>query len=36
MSILIWLKRLKQRRLDDEDFEEEVRAHLLEGARSPT
>ncbi len=28
MSILIWLKRLKQRRLDDEDFEEEVRAHL--------
>jgi predicted permease len=28
MSILTWLKRLKQRRLDDEDFEEEVRAHL--------
>ena len=28
MSILAWLKRLKQRRLDDEDFEEEIRAHL--------
>src|SRR6187397_173604 len=28
MSILTWLKGLKQRRLDDEDFEEEVRAHL--------
>jgi hypothetical protein len=28
MSILAWLKGLKQRRLDDEDFEEEVRAHL--------
>ena len=28
MSIRAWLKRLKQWRLDDEDFEEEVRAHL--------
>ena len=28
MSIRAWLKRLKQWRFDDEDFEEEVRAHL--------
>ena len=28
MSIVAWLKRLKRRRLDDEDFKEEIRAHL--------
>ena len=28
MSILAWLKWLKRRRLDDEDFQEEIRAHL--------
>lgn len=28
MSIVAWLERLKRRRLDDEDFEEEIRAHL--------
>jgi predicted permease len=28
MSIVAWLKRLKRRRLDEEDFQEEIRAHL--------
>ena len=28
MSIVAWLKRLTRRRLDDDDFEEEIRAHL--------
>jgi hypothetical protein len=28
MSIVAWLKGLKRRRLDDEDFQEEIRAHL--------
>src|SRR6266498_2856302 len=28
MSIVGWLKGLKRRRLDDEDFQEEIRAHL--------
>src|SRR5437879_1814661 len=28
MSIIAWLKRLKRRRLDDEDFEDEIRSHL--------
>ena len=28
MSIATWLNRLKRRRLDDEDFDEEIRAHL--------
>ena len=28
MSILAWLKGLKRRRLDDEDFQDEIRAHL--------
>ncbi|MCA1650311.1 MAG: ABC transporter permease [Acidobacteria bacterium] len=28
MSIVAWLKRLKRRRLDDEDFQDEIRAHL--------
>jgi putative ABC transport system permease protein len=28
MSIVSWLKRLKRRRLDDEDFQEEIRSHL--------
>jgi putative ABC transport system permease protein len=28
MSIVAWLKRLKRRRLDDQDFQEEIRAHL--------
>jgi predicted permease len=28
MSIVAWLKRLLRRRLDDEDFQEEIRAHL--------
>ena len=28
MSILSWLKRLQRRRLDDEDFQDEIRAHL--------
>jgi hypothetical protein len=28
MSIAGWLKRLKRRRLDDEDFKDEIRAHL--------
>ena len=28
MSIVAWLKRVTRRKLDDEDFEEEVRAHL--------
>src|SRR5213594_2134066 len=28
MSILAWLKRLMRRRLDDDDFQEEIRAHL--------
>ena len=28
MSIVAWFKRLKRRRLDDEDFQEEIRAHL--------
>jgi macrolide transport system ATP-binding/permease protein len=28
MSIIAWLKGLKRRRLDDEDFQEEIRAHL--------
>jgi predicted permease len=28
MSIVAWLKRLTRRRLDDEDFQEEIRAHL--------
>jgi macrolide transport system ATP-binding/permease protein len=28
MSIVAWLERLKRRRLDDEDFQEEIRAHL--------
>jgi putative ABC transport system permease protein len=28
MSIVAWLKGRKRRRLDDEDFEEEIRAHL--------
>src|SRR6266850_851529 len=28
MSILAWLKGLRRRRLDDEDFQEEIRAHL--------
>ena len=28
MSILSWLKRLTRRRLDEEDFEDEIRAHL--------
>jgi len=28
MSILAWFKRLKRRGLDDEDFQEEIRAHL--------
>jgi putative ABC transport system permease protein len=28
MSIIAWLKGLKRRRLDDDDFQEEIRAHL--------
>jgi putative ABC transport system permease protein len=28
MSIVAWLKRLRRRRLDEEDFQEEIRAHL--------
>ena len=28
MSILTWLKRLTRRRLDDQDFDAEIRAHL--------
>ena len=28
MSILAWLKRVTRRKLDDEDFEDEIRAHL--------
>ena len=28
MSIVAWLKRLTRRRLDDDDFQEEIRAHL--------
>ena len=28
MSIVAWLKKLTRRRLDDDDFEEEIRAHL--------
>jgi macrolide transport system ATP-binding/permease protein len=28
MSIVVWLKRLTRRRLDDEDFKQEIRAHL--------
>ena len=28
MSILAWLKGLMRRRLDDEDFQDEIRAHL--------
>ena len=28
MSIVAWLKRLTRRRLDDEDFKQEIRAHL--------
>ncbi len=28
MSIVAWLKGLKRRRLDDDDFKEEIRAHL--------
>jgi hypothetical protein len=28
MSIVAWLKRLTRRRLDDDDFKEEIRAHL--------
>jgi predicted permease len=28
MSIVTWLKGLKRRRLDDEDFDDEIRAHL--------
>ena len=28
MSIAAWLKRLTRRRLDDDDFQEEIRAHL--------
>src|SRR5438552_19037931 len=28
MSIAAWLNRLKRRRLDDEDFKEEISAHL--------
>src|SRR5207248_5223203 len=28
MSILAWLKRLMRRRLDDDDFQDEIRAHL--------
>src|SRR5436190_14820904 len=28
MSIRTWLERLKRKRLDDEDFKEEIRAHL--------
>jgi len=29
MSIVAWLKRLKRQRLDDEDFQEEICAHLV-------
>src|SRR6266496_3692147 len=32
MSMLTWFKRLVRRRLDDEDFEEEIRAHLAMAA----
>ena len=28
MAILAWLKRLTRRRLDEQDFDEEIRAHL--------
>src|SRR5687767_13794228 len=28
MSIVAWLKRLTRRRLDEQDFDEEIRAHL--------
>jgi putative ABC transport system permease protein len=28
MSILAWLRRLKRRRPDDDDLQEEIRAHL--------
>src|SRR6185503_11495340 len=28
MSILAWLKRLTRRRLDDQDLDDEIRAHL--------
>src|SRR5258707_15096960 len=28
MSIPAWIVRLRRRRLDDEDFEQEIRAHL--------
>jgi predicted permease len=28
MSIVAWFRRLKRRRLDDEDFKDEIRAHL--------
>src|SRR5512145_195230 len=33
MSILAWLKRLWPRRLDEDDYEEEVRAHLAMATR---
>jgi predicted permease len=32
MSIVAWLKRLARRRLDDDDFQEEIRAHLAMAA----
>jgi putative ABC transport system permease protein len=32
MSIVAWLKGLKRRRLDDEDLQEEIRAHLAMAA----
>ena len=34
MSIVAWLKRLTRRRLDDEDFKQEIRAHLAIAHRS--
>jgi macrolide transport system ATP-binding/permease protein len=33
MSLVAWLKRLLRRRLDDDDFQEEIRAHLAIAAQ---
>src|SRR3990172_8829343 len=33
MGIVAWLERLKRRGLDDEDFQEEIRAHLAIASR---